>query len=278
MANKKSEEELEITKAWAASEAQKSKAKKMRIFAWISWAIALGAEGTGIWMLLQGWFDEGNLYLLIGLLVGIAIFAILGNILWKRANRQDPASRSEPFKFFVQNQLGAIITMIAFLPLLALILLDKDMDPKNKKIAGGIGAALAVLAVVVGIEFDPASIEEYTVDMNECATQIKTGQPTTSCSPEVAEQALEIARDTEAVQAATATADNPNGQDIVYWITPPEGEDRHDSPRVFHLCADVSPMRDKPVSSGTVTEAYAQNAARITKQITMEQNQCGFGN
>ena len=69
---------------------------------------------------------------------------------------------------------------------------------------------------------------------------------------------------------------NPNGDDVVYWITPPEGEDAHDSPRVFHLCADVSPMKDKPVSSGTVTEAYAQNAARITKQIDMEQRQCGF--
>ena len=271
MSDKKSEDELDVTQAWRANEEQKSSAKKLRIFAALSWLVALGGEGTGIWMLLQGWFDEGNLYLLIGLLVGIAAFAILGNILWKRANKKDPASRSEPFKFFVQNQLGAIITMIAFLPLLALILLDKDMDPKNKKIAGGIGGALAILAVVIGIEFDPASIEQYTVDMNECATQIKTGQPTTSCSPEVAEQAQQIAEDTAAVQAA-----NPNGDDIVYWITPPEGEDRHDSPRVFHLCADVSPMRDKPVSSGTVTEAYAQNAARITKQITMEQRQCGF--
>ncbi|MEM0975934.1 MAG: hypothetical protein AAGJ34_00220 [Pseudomonadota bacterium] len=271
MSEKKSEDELDVTQAWRASEGQKAKAKKFRIFAWLSWIVALGGEGTGIWMLLQGWFDDGNLYLLIGLLVGIAVFAILGNTLWKRANKQDPASRSEPFKFFVQNQLGAIITMIAFLPLLALILLDKDMDPQNKKIAGGIGGALAILAIVIGIEFDPASIEQYTVDMNECATQIKTGQPTTSCSPEVAEQAQQIAEDTAAVQAA-----NPDGDDIVYWITPPEGEDRHDSPRVFHLCADVSPMRDKPVSSGTVTEAYAQNAARITKQIEMEQRQCGF--
>ncbi|MEM9716729.1 MAG: hypothetical protein AAF826_09450 [Pseudomonadota bacterium] len=274
MSDKKAED---VTLAWAASEEQKSKAKKLRIFAWISWAIALAGEGAGIWMLLQGMFDQGNLGLLIGLLVGIALFAILGNIWWKKANRQDPASRSEPFKFFVQNQLGAIITMIAFLPLIVLIFMDKDMDPKNKKVAGGIGAVLAVVAVLIGVEFDPASIEEYTVDMNECATQIKAGQATTSCSPEVAEQALEIARDTEVVQEATATADNPNGQDVVYWITPPEGEERHDSPRVFHLCADVSPMRGKPVSSGTVTEAYADNAARITKQITMERRQCGFG-
>ena len=36
--------------------------------------------------------------------------------------------------------------MIAFLPLLFLILNDKDLDPQSKKIAGGVGAALAVLA------------------------------------------------------------------------------------------------------------------------------------
>ena len=43
---------------------------------------------------------------------------------------------------------------------------------------------------------------------------------------------------------------------------------------VFHLCAAVSPLKDKAVNSGSVTEA--QNAIRITKQIEMDQKQCGF--
>jgi hypothetical protein len=30
------------------------------------------------------------------------------------------------------------------------------------------------------------------------------------------------------------------------------------------------------VNSGSVTQAYAENATRITKQIPMEQKQCGF--
>jgi len=30
------------------------------------------------------------------------------------------------------------------------------------------------------------------------------------------------------------------------------------------------------VNKGSVTEAYADNATRITKQIPMEQKQCGF--
>ena len=38
----------------------------------------------------------------------------------------------------------------------------------------------------------------------------------------------------------------------------------------------MSPLKDKTVNHGSVTEAYAENATRITKQIEMEQKQCGF--
>jgi hypothetical protein len=206
----------------------------------------------------------------------IAIFAIAGSLMWKAANKHDPASKAEPFKFFVQNQLGAIITVIAFLPLVALIFLDKDMDPKNKKIAGGIGAVLAVAATLIGVDFNPPSVEQYTQDMNQCAAQIKAGQPTTACSPEVAEQAKDIARDSNTVAEATKSAANPNGLDVVYWIAPEGGAKKSATPHVFHICEGVSPLRGKTVNKGTVTEAYAENATRITKQIPMEQNQCGF--
>ncbi len=48
------------------------------------------------------------------------------------------------------------------------------------------------------------------------------------------------------------------------------------TPHVFHLCEGVSPLRGKTVNHGSVTEAYGQNASRVTKQIAMEQKQCGF--
>lgn len=266
----------DITKAWQASQAQLAIAMRLRIIAALAWVIAISAEIVGIVLLLKGMFDNGHLLLLIGLLVAIAGGAIVGNILWKKANKHNPAQKSDTFRFFVQNQLGALITMVAFLPLIALILTDKDMDPKNKKMAGGVGVALAVVATFVGVSFNPPSTEQYTVDMHECAAQIKSGQPTTACSPEVAAQAQDIARDTETVAQATKSAAHPEGLDVVYWITPPKGEEKHDSPRVFHLCPEVSILKDKPISSGTVTEAYAQNAIRLTKQIPMEQRQCAF--
>jgi hypothetical protein len=269
--------QADVTREWRATQGQKSAATRLRLFAAIAWVVAIGAEIAGVVMLRQHKFDHGNLALLIGLLVVIAVFAIAGNLMWKAANKHDPASKADGFRFFVQNQLGAIITLIAFLPLIVLIFLDKDMDPKNKKIAGGVGVVLALIATVIGVDFNPPSTEQYTEDMNQCATQIKSGQPTTACSPEVAEQAQAIAKDSATVADATRDAAHPNGQDVVYWIAPENGAKKAATPHVFHLCQQVSPLRGKTVNQGSVTEAYAENATRITKQIPMEQSQCGFG-
>ena len=276
MSDDKPAEEVDVTKEWRATHGQESAAKRLRIFAALAWIVAIGTEGAGIVLLRQHKFDHGNLPLLIGLLVVIAGFAIAGSLMWKAANKHDPARKADTAKFFFQNQLGAIITVIAFLPLLVLIFMDKDMDPKNKKIAGGIGALLAVAATLIGVEFNPASVEQYTEDMNSCAAQIKANQPTTACSPEVAEQAKAIAQDSATVAEATKSRANPNGLDVVYWIAPENGAKKSATPHVFHICSAVSPMRGKTVNHGSVTQAYAENATRITKQIPMEQKQCGF--
>ena len=270
--------QVDVTKAWAATQDQKGAAKRLRIYAALAWVVAIGTEIAGIVLLKKGTFNQGNLALMIGLLVAIAVFAIAGSLMWKAANKHDPASRADGFKFFVQNQLGAIITLIAFLPLLVLIFMDKDMDPKNKKIAGGVGVVLALLATVIGIDFKPPSVEQYTQDMNQCAAQIKGGQPTTACSPEVASQAQAIAKDSAAVADATKDATHPNGLDVVYWIAPENGAKKAATPHVFHLCDKVSTLRSKTVNHGSVTDAYAENATRITMQIPMEKGQCGFTN
>jgi hypothetical protein len=270
MPDNKSADDVDVTKEWRATQGQKSAATRLRLFAAISWIIAIGTEIAGVVMLRQHKFDHGNMALLIGLLVVIAVFAIGGSLMWKAANRHDPASRADGARFFFQNQLGAIITVIAFLPLIVLIFMDKDMDPKNKKIAGGVGVALAIVATLIGVDFKPPSTEQYTQDMNKCAAEIKANQPTTDCSPEVAQQAQDIARDSKTVADAT------NGQDVVYWIAPENGAKRAATPHVFHICQGVSPLNGKSVNHGSVTQAYAENATRITKQIPMEQKQCGF--
>ena len=276
MSDDKPAAEVDVTKEWRATHDQGAAAKRLRIFAVLAWIVAIGGEIFGIVLLRQHKFDHGNLPLLIGILVGIAIFAIAGSLLWKAANKQDPARESDKAKFFFQNQLGAIITLVAFLPLIVLIFMDKDMDPKNKKVAGGVGAVLAVVATLIGVSWNPPSVEQYTKDMNSCASQIKAGQPTTACSPEVAAQAQDIARDSKTVAEATKDAAHPAGQNIVYWIAPEGGAKKSATPHVFHICQGVSPLRGKTVNQGSVTEAYAENATRITKQIPMEQSQCGL--
>ena len=276
MPENKPNDEVDVTKEWRASQGQNSSATRLRLFAAICWVIAIGTEIAGVVMLRQHKFDHGNLGLLIGLLVVIAVFAIGGSLMWKAANKHDPARQSDTARFFFQNQLGAIITVIAFLPLVALIFLDKDMDPKNKKIAGGVGAVLAVVATLIGVSWNPPSVEQYTQDMNACAAQIKASEPTTACSPEVAAQAQAIAKDSDTVAAATKDAAHPAGRDVVYWIAPENGAKTSSTPHVFHICEGVSPLRGKTVNHGSVTEAYSENATRITKDISMEQGQCGF--
>jgi hypothetical protein len=276
MSDNKPDSEVDVTKEWRATHDQESAAKRLRIFAALSWIVAIGGEVAGVVLLFRHTFDHGNLPLLIGILVGIAIFAIAGSLMWKAANKHDPARESDKAKFFFQNQLGAIVTLIAFLPLIVLIFMDKDMDPKNKKIAGGVGAVLAVVATLIGVSWNPPSVEQYTKDMNTCAAQIKANQPTTACSPEVAQQAKDIARDSSTVAEATKDPEHPAGRDVVYWIAPENGAKTSATPHVFHLCEAVSPLRGKTVNHGSVTVAYSENATRITKQIPMEQKQCGF--
>jgi hypothetical protein len=276
MSDNKPASDVDVTKEWRATHGQQSAAKRLRLFAALAWIVAIGTEVAGVVLLRQHKFDHGNMPLLIGLLVVIAICAIAGNLMWKAANGHDPARESDQARFFFQNQLGAIITVIAFLPLIVLIFMDKDMDPKNKKIAGGIGVVLAAVATFVGVDFNPPSVEQYTQDMNKCAAEIKAGQPTKDCSPEVADQAKAIAEDSKTVADATKDAAHPAGQDVVYWIAPENGAKKSATPHVFHICQGVSPLRGKTVNSGSVTQAYSENATRITKQIPMEQKQCGF--
>jgi hypothetical protein len=133
-----------------------------------------------------------------------------------------------------------------------------------------------VVATLIGVSYNPPSVEQYTKDMNSCAAQIKANQPTTACSPEVASQAKDIARDSQTVADATKDPEHPAGRDVVYWIAPENGAKTSSIPHVFHICESVSPLRGKTVNSGSVTEAYSENATRITKQIPMEQKQCGF--
>jgi hypothetical protein len=159
-------EDAKSVPLFVASEASEKKALQQRLLAALLWVAAIGLEVWAIFI-LKTWATSPNMPLLIGLIVGDLILAIGGALLWKSANRLDPASKKDTVKFFVQNQLGLIIAVIAFLPLLVLILANKDMDKNQKALAGGIAAAAVAIAGYFGLSLNPPSVEEYSDQIAE---------------------------------------------------------------------------------------------------------------
>lgn len=180
------------TTGWKPTAEAKAKSTRLRIIALVAWVIAIALEAVSIfWLLRQReWvgedgqlvrdpdtgllqnqdavahFPQWAFITLIVFLVIIAALSITGSMLWKKANRLDPAKKADTVRFFVQNQLGAIIAVIAFLPLIILIFLNKDMDKGQKTTAGIIGIVLAAASVALGIDFNPPSVEKYTADQS----------------------------------------------------------------------------------------------------------------
>ena len=142
----------------------KSKATQLRIISIILWVLAIAAEVGAIFVLVKSAkpIETSTWIWMISLIVIDFILVIIGSQLWKKANRLDPASRKEKVKFFLQNQLGVIIAVIAFLPLVILIFTNKDLDGKQKGILGGIAAIALIAAGIASADFNPPSIEEYS--------------------------------------------------------------------------------------------------------------------
>ena len=239
---------------WKPTEASKKKAFQLRLIAWILWIVAIALEVVAIFWLLrqrtevggdglvrdadtglleaQGVTYEFPQWAFITLIVAFVVIgalSIIGSMLWKKANRLDPAKQSETVKFFVQNQLGAIVAIIAFLPLIIIVLLNKDMSNSQKGIAGAIGGVIAIAAVALGIDFDPPSVEQYTADQS------------------IVIQIL--------------------GKDEVVWTA---------GGGVYHVCEDVSDIRNATteISTGTTAEAIEAGRTRLTLEFASELAAC----
>lgn len=143
-------------------EADKKKAKGLRIGAVILWVVAIATEIVAI-LILFGKIDglPGNvMWWLIGAIGIDLVCAIVGSLLWKKSNRLDPISEKDKFRFFVWNQLGAIVSVLAFLPLLILLLLNKDLDKKTKTIVTIVTAAALLGSTAASVDYNPVSAED----------------------------------------------------------------------------------------------------------------------
>lgn len=158
------EEAPQKTTTFVPTPEAKGRATQLRLFAVLAWVLAIAAEVGAIFVLLKSAKPIGtNTWVwMIGLLVIDLILVIVGSSFWKKANRLDPASRANPTRFFIQNQLGVIISVIAFLPLVVLVFTNKDLNGKQKGILGGIAALFLVIAGISSADFHPPSVEQYT--------------------------------------------------------------------------------------------------------------------
>lgn len=153
--------EPEISKSFVPTAEAKGKATRLRVIAGILWFFAIAAQLGAIWFVLRGQSNPNFMLWTIVLIVIDLILAIIGSVLWKKSNRFDPASKQNSFKFFMQSQLGLITAIIAFLPLVIVILTNKDLSGKQKGILGAIAGVALLIAGVTGADFNPPSAEEY---------------------------------------------------------------------------------------------------------------------
>jgi hypothetical protein len=153
------DEQVSQSRGFVPTEESKGKATQLRMFAGLSWLGAIGAQIGAIMLLFK---PPVNMTWMIALIVIDLAFAILGSYLWKKSNRLDPASEKNKFMFFMQSQLGLVVAIIAFLPLVIFVLTSKNLDGKQKGIIGGIAAIALVIAGIAGTDFNPPSVEQYT--------------------------------------------------------------------------------------------------------------------
>lgn len=144
------------------------------------WVVALVFEALAVMSLMQSSPLYGKLPLfepLVWMIVFLAldlVCVIIAGQLWKKANRIDPPSEKNAAEFFIKSQLGAILSIIAFLPFVIIALTDKNADKRTKIIA----VAVAVVAMLVGggtsADFNPVSAEDLEA-MQQNAIELGDG-------------------------------------------------------------------------------------------------------
>ena len=142
----------------------KANAGKFRMYGILLWVLAIVAEIVAMVILFKKdpeiALSTGNrIALIVILLIDLALL-IAGSLFWKKANRFDPASKKNALKFFLQNQLGVIVAVIAFLPVVILAFIKKEY------LVGAIAALFMVAGGLVSADYHPPSQEEYAEQTN----------------------------------------------------------------------------------------------------------------
>ena len=138
----------------------KKRAKTKRILAIVLWLLAITCEVFGILRLTDKitWLDK--VPFVIGAIVLDLAFFIPGSLLWKKANHIDPISEKNKVGFWCWNNLGTLLSVLAFLPIIIFVLTNKDLDKKDKTIVTAVAAVALLVAGISSYDFNPVSSEQ----------------------------------------------------------------------------------------------------------------------
>ena len=209
-------------------------AKAKRIIAVLLWLVGIFFEVVAI-LRLKGtinWLPKlSETTFLIICLVLDCIAVLVGSQFWKKANHIDPASEKNKAKFWIQNNLGSIISVIAFLPLIILVLTDKNMDKKNKTIVSVVAVVCLLIAGIGSYDFNPVSAEQ-------------------------------VERAQKEVLASDHYDTNEDGDPIVYWA---------EHSKKYHVDKDCPALQNSEnVYFGTVKAAYEKGLTEPCRRCIHE--------
>ena len=134
----------------------------LRIGAVCLWVLALVFEILAL-LVLNGKISLSfmpTLWQLILFIVLDLACVIIGAQLWKKANHIKPASEKNKLLFWLWNNMGVIAAVICFLPLIILLLANKDLDKKTKAIAVVVAIVALLIGGVSSYDFNPVSQEQ----------------------------------------------------------------------------------------------------------------------
>jgi hypothetical protein len=154
---------------------EKSQATTKRIVAFILWAVALTCEILAILLInekIKLPFFSAHDDIRVALLIPLVIFVVIDLIccliassLWKKASRLDPFKDDNKVLFFILTQLGAIMAIICLVPLIIFVLANKKLDKKTKTFVTIVAAIALLIAVLLGIDWNPISKKEKDAAM-----------------------------------------------------------------------------------------------------------------
>ncbi|OZG69322.1 hypothetical protein [Bifidobacterium eulemuris] len=142
---------------------RRSQAMPLRIVAFVLWLVGIVMEVLAV-LEMNGTFNFPGLdrmWWVIILLVVDFGFVLAGSLTWNRANSIDPASKKNAVAYWIQTELGVIIAVIAFAPIILLTLMNKDLDKKTKTVCSIVAGVALVAAGLGGANWQPTTSEAY---------------------------------------------------------------------------------------------------------------------